>query len=78
MRQEVCIDTPFIRLDALLKMTGACLSGGQAKVAVQGGQVTVNGDVCLMRGKKCVAGDVVKMNGDDMEYVVTFLLEKEK
>ncbi len=79
MRQEVYIDTPFIRLDALLKMAGACMTGGQAKVAVQGGEVSLNGEICLMRGKKCVAGDVVTVSGDDTEYVVAyFSFEKEK
>ena len=69
-KEMIAIDTPFIRLDALLKLSGACLSGGQAKVLVQGGQVTLNGEVCLMRGKKCVAGDEIAVIGDDTVYVV--------
>ncbi|MBQ2781013.1 MAG: RNA-binding S4 domain-containing protein [Clostridia bacterium] len=32
--------------------------------------MSLNGEICLMRGKKCVAGDVVTVNGDDTEYVV--------
>lgn len=42
----------FIRLDSLLKMGGG--TGGMAKVAIQGGKVKVNGEICTMRGKKCV------------------------
>lgn len=70
MKQTVEIHTPFIRLDALLKLCAAVESGGQAKVLVQGGQVLVNGDVCTMRGKKLVQGDTVQINGSDTVYTV--------
>ncbi len=53
----------FIRLDSLLKMGGG--TGGMAKVAIQGGKVKVNGEICTMRGKK-------KMRpGDSAEYLDT-------
>lgn len=68
--REIAINTPFIRLDALLKLAGAAQTGGHAKVMVQGGQVTVNGERCLMRGKKLVPGDRVKVDGDSTEYRV--------
>lgn len=45
----------FIRLDSLLKMCGG--TGGMAKVAIQGGKVKVNGEICTMRGKKMRPGD---------------------
>ena len=45
----------FIRLDSLLKMGGG--TGGLAKVAIQGGKVKVNGEICTMRGKKMRPGD---------------------
>lgn len=57
------IHTPFIKLDSLLKFAGICETGGEAKEAVQGGFVTLNGEVCTMRGKKCVPGDVVTLEG---------------
>ena len=46
------IHTPFIRLDALLKLTGLAETGGQAKWMVLEGQVKVGGEVCLQRGRK--------------------------
>lgn len=70
MKQEVVIHTPFIRLDALLKLCAAVLSGGQAKTLVQGGEVLVNGAVCTMRGKKLVDGDTVQVKGQDTTYIV--------
>ena len=61
--QTVNITTEYIKLDALLKFAGAVETGGEAKQAVQEGQVTVNGEVCTMRGKKCRPGDVVVLVG---------------
>jgi hypothetical protein len=57
-REQIAIDTPFIRLDDLLKLTGAVATGGQAKWQIQNGGVLVNGEVCTMRGKKMRPGDV--------------------
>lgn len=55
---KISIDTEFIRLDALLKLSGATGTGGQAKAVIQDSQVTVNGEICTMRGKKMRYGDV--------------------
>lgn len=57
------IDTEFIRLDAMLKLGGAFETGGQAKVAIQSGEVSVNGEVCTQRGKKMRPGDRAAFNG---------------
>lgn len=59
-QKQIAIHTPFIRLDALLKLAGAAESGGAAKVVIQNGEVKVNGAVCPMRGKKIVSGDQVE------------------
>ena len=42
---QVKITTEFIKLDALLKFSGAMETGGEAKEAIQGGEVRVNGEV---------------------------------
>lgn len=57
------INTEFIRLDQFLKLCGAFVTGGQAKTAIQGGQVKVNGETCLMRGKKMRPGDRAEFAG---------------
>ena len=57
----------FIRLDNLLKFAGAAETGGHAKVMIQGGEVTVNGEVCTMRGKKMREGDTAVCNGVTVE-----------
>ena len=58
------ISTEFIKLDAALKFASAVESGGEAKEAVQSGLVTVNGEVCTMRGKKLRGGDCFCFNGE--------------
>lgn len=60
---EISIHTEFIKLDALLKFSGVCDTGGMAKEAVQQGEVTVNGQVCAMRGRKIWPGDIVEVGG---------------
>ncbi len=61
MPEKIEIHTEFIRLDALLKFTGAAETGGEAKTLIQDGEVTVNGEPCTMRTKKIRPGDVVAL-----------------
>ncbi len=68
--QTVSITTEFIKLDSLLKFSNVVLTGGEAKLAIQDGDVTVNGQVCTMRGKKIRPGDVVVVGGQ-VKLVVT-------
>lgn len=61
MVEQITIHTPFIKLEQLLKLAGAFPTGGGCKEAIQSGLVKVNGDVCLMRGKKLHEGDQVTL-----------------
>lgn len=61
--EKILIHTEYIKLDSLLKLAGLAETGGEAKLLVQSGQVQVNGEVCLMRGKKLRAGDTVSLEG---------------
>lgn len=58
--KRVFIDTDFIKLDNLLKFGGIVQTGGQAKVMIQNGEVTLNGYTCEMRNKKIKNGDKVE------------------
>ena len=51
------IQTEFIKLQDAMKLANVVMSGGEAKVLIQDGQVLVNGETCLMRGKKLRPGD---------------------
>ena len=66
----VIINTEYIKLQDLLKFENLVESGGAAKQLIQEGAVAVNGEVCLLRGKKIRPGDVVRFNGG--EYTVVY------
>ena len=59
----VVIGTEFIKLEAALKFANAVESGGMAKNVIQDGRVSVNGEICTMRGKKLYAGDKFSFMG---------------
>lgn len=52
-----------------LKKASLVGSGVDAKMVIQDGQVTVNGQVEVQRGKKLHDGDVVTYNGETIQIV---------
>ncbi len=60
---EIPISTEMIKLEAFLKFSGACETGGEAKNRIQNGEVLVDGQVCTMRGKKLTPGMEVSIDG---------------
>ena len=67
--QKITITTEFIKLDSFLKFVGVCMTGGEAKDRILNGEVLVNNEVCLMRGKKIRVGDTVKIDNEEFEVV---------
>ncbi len=63
MMEMITITTEFIKLQDLMKLADMVSSGGEAKVLIQEGEVMVNGETCLQRGKKIRPGDVVAFRG---------------
>ena len=57
----------FIKLGQALKAAGLVESGVDAKLVIQDGQVIVNGQVDLRRGKKLIAGDIVEFAGETIK-----------
>jgi ribosome-associated protein len=57
--QVVEIRPPYIKLEQFLKWAGACQTGGEAKMLIAEGLVTVNRQVCTLRGKKLSGGERV-------------------
>ena len=66
---HVAITTEYIKLQDALKFANVVYSGGEAKTLVQEGAVTVNGEVCTMRGKKLYPGDKFGFEGET--YLIT-------
>lgn len=61
-------DPDPIRLDQFLKVAGVAMTGGHAKILIQSGEVTVNGEIETRRRKKLAVGDVIGI--DDQEFTV--------
>jgi len=60
-----------ICLDDYLKACGIVLTGGQAKLLIQSGGVSLNGQVETRRRKKLVPGDVLLIGNEQ------FLIEED-
>lgn len=69
-KQRFTLTADFIRLDDLLKLTGCTNTGGQAKVLIQSGAVTVDGEICTMRGKKLRGGEIITIPSQGEEITV--------
>ena len=65
---KIKIHTEFIKLQDALKYANVVYSGGEAKQLILDEQVTVNGEVCTMRGKKLRPGDRFEFEG--MRFLV--------
>ena len=67
--QKLTITTEFIKLESAMKLANAVETGGMAKAVIQDGLVSVNGEICTMRGKKLYPGD--KFSYDGTEYLIS-------
>ena len=63
---DITITTEFIKLQDLLKLANLVGTGGEAKILIQNGDVSVTGEVCTMRGKKIRPGDTVAFDGKEL------------
>ena len=60
-------EEPAITLGQALKASDLVGSGGEAKVLIQAGEVLVNGEVEIRRGRKLAPGDVVEVGDERLE-----------
>ena len=67
--REIKIKDEFIKLGQSLKLAHLVDNGAEAKEAVQGGLVKVNGETDTRRGRKLVPGDVVEYRGETYQIV---------
>lgn len=61
------IETEYIKLDSFLKLVNAVCSGGEAKIIISEGEVAVNGEIELRRGRKLRPGDQVSLGGETFD-----------
>ncbi|MCR4640664.1 MAG: RNA-binding S4 domain-containing protein [Lachnospiraceae bacterium] len=64
---EIKIREEFIKLGQAMKLASLVSEGVEAKYAILDGKVSVNGGVCLQRGKKLYPGDVFSYEGKTVE-----------
>ncbi|BFU44328.1 RNA-binding S4 domain-containing protein [Krasilnikovia sp. MM14-A1004] len=60
---DVAIDADMIRLGQFLKLADLVDTGGEGKILIASGDVTVNGEVDTRRGRQLHRGDVVRVQG---------------
>ncbi len=65
--KSVKIKDDYIKLGQAMKLGGMVGSGVEAKIAIQGGEVTLNGRTELQRGKKLHDGDIVSYHGETIQ-----------
>ncbi len=68
--KEVKINTEIIKLDQLLKFAGITQTGGQSKMIISDGLVSVNGKNVKERGKKIKKGDIIEIKDRDTFIVI--------
>jgi ribosome-associated protein len=61
--RDVAIGSDMIRLGQFLKLADLIDTGGEAKILIASGDVTVNGEVDTRRGRQLRPGDVVVVQG---------------
>ncbi len=65
---KLLINDEYIRLCDAMKLSGEAETGGMAKMMILSGDVAVNGEVCLQKGKKLYEGDRFAFDGS--EYLI--------
>ena len=64
--RDVSIRDDMIRLGQFLKLADVLESGGETKEIIAAGEVRVNGDVDVRRGRQLRRGDVVTVFGEEL------------
>lgn len=66
---EFQLKDEFIKLGQLLKAAGLVYSGVDAKMVIQDGMVTVDGEVDTRRGRKIYEGMIVEFEGEQIKVI---------
>ena len=68
--RNVILKTQPVELYKILKFEGLVPSGGVAQLAIESGDVMVNGEVETRKRKKIVDGDIIEFNGEMIRLLV--------
>lgn len=67
--ETIKLKDEYIKLGQALKAAGLVEDGVEAKIAVQNGDVFVNGEVDTRRGRKLFDGDIVSFLGKEIKIL---------
>lgn len=67
--KAIQITDEYIKLGQALKLAGLVSSGVEAKIVINDGEVTVNGEVEVRRGKKLYPQDVFSYQGQEVTVI---------
>lgn len=68
--QDVIITKEPVELFKVLKFEGLVGTGGEAKLVIDEGLVSVNGQLEMRKRRKLLAGDVIEFNGQTLRLIV--------
>ena len=68
--RDVLLRSDPVELYKILKFEGLVPSGGVAKMAIEEGDVLVNGEVETRKRRKIHAGDVIEFNNEAIHMIV--------
>jgi len=66
MKKTITIRDEFIKLGQAMKLAGLVDTGVDAKFAIEDGNVKVNGETELRRGRKLYNGDMFTFKGNEV------------
>ena len=67
--KEIKLREDYIKLGQALKAAGLVPSGIEAKIVITEGEVLVNGEQELRRGRKLYDGDTVLFQGEEIKVI---------
>lgn len=67
--QDVEINRQPVELYKVLKFEGLVATGGEAKMVIAEGMVTVNGEVEMRKRRKLFANDIIEFNNEKMRLI---------
>ena len=67
--EQIKLSEEYIKLGQALKAAGLVSSGVEAKIVIQDGLVSVDGETDTRRGKKLYGGEVIEFDGQAVKIV---------
>jgi ribosome-associated protein len=71
MDQSFTITGEYIALNKLLKASGVCATGGQAKIVIEGGLVEVDGKTETRKRRKVKDGMIITHGSHNVKVICT-------